>query len=257
MNMKFVTRIFAIIILMIISTSAVSVSHAQTATSSNPQPTSGRPPMPPQGGDRMRRSDDMMSGQFGTTSTTTDGMRRPMPRGGTISTTTSQHTTPPALPKLPQQGTMQTMHPVVIIDDNGHIALKGTLVSVNGQVLTVKAWGLVFTVDTNGATTTSVTVGDTVGIQGDISDSLSGHIVAKNVRDITLYKPVDDRTSPTNMTGTNTNDSNHPMMPQNEGVNRQSNRMPMPRPAVSAATQQSQVSAGGVFDFLNNLFRVR
>ncbi len=79
---------------------------------------------------------------------------------------------------------------VVTIDVNGHVLVRGTLVSISGTILTIKSWGMQFTVDTSNAqiagTITSVSsfaIGDILGIQGTLNESNPGVITATTVRD--------------------------------------------------------------------------
>ncbi len=255
MNIKSISQAFVVAFVIAVVGSITTTGHAQTATSSSGQ---GRPTMPPQGGDRGFRPAGRDGGMMGrpdsaSSSVGFDGNREP--RRNMMSSSTAPHMNPPAGTKLPQSDGQQgdqrdgqqqvpnMMRPVVAIDENGHITLRGTLSSVDGHTLTIKTWGLVFTVDATNASATPITVGDIVGVQGNISDSSVGHVVAKNVRDITLYKPMMDRASSTRMMGGDQGGT-RPMM--------------QARPKINPATQQSQVSAGGgIFDFLNNLFKVR
>ena len=245
MNIKSISQAFVVAFVIAVVGSITTTGHAQTATSSLGQ------------GDRGFRPAGRDSGMMGrpdsaSSSVGFDGNREP--RRNMMSSSTAPHMNPPAGTKLPQSDGQQSdqrdgqqqvpnmMRPVVAIDENGHITLRGTLSSVDGHTFTIKTWGLVFTVDATNASATPITVGDSVGVQGNISDSSVGHVVAKNVRDITLYKPMMDRASSTRMMGDQ--GGTRPMM--------------QARPKINPATQQSQVSAGGgIFDFLNNLFRVR
>ena len=79
---------------------------------------------------------------------------------------------------------------VLTIDANGHALVRGTLVSVAGTVLTIKSWGLQFTVETSnaqiGGTATNISgfvAGDIIGIQGMLDQNNSGAITAATVRD--------------------------------------------------------------------------
>lgn len=89
-----------------------------------------------------------------------------------------------------EQGKRQGPPIVVTIDANGHALVRGKLVSVSGTSLTVKSWGMQFTVDASKAQITgsvkdisSFVAGDVVGVQGMLDEGGSGTITAENVRD--------------------------------------------------------------------------
>lgn len=81
--------------------------------------------------------------------------------------------------------------PVLNIDPKGHILVRGTLMSVTGTTLTVKAWGVTFTVDASKVPSSnapdmniaSFTVGDFVGVSGNITADAPQNITAEVVRD--------------------------------------------------------------------------
>jgi hypothetical protein len=81
--------------------------------------------------------------------------------------------------------------PVLNIDPKGHILVRGELMSVTGTTLTVKAWGITFTVDASKVSNssapdmniTSFKVGDFVGVSGNISADAPQNIIAEVVRD--------------------------------------------------------------------------
>lgn len=117
---------------------------------------------------------------------------------------------------------------VINIDAKGHILVRGTLMSVTGTTLTVKAWGITFTVDASKVSKSSApdtnlasfTIGDFVGVSGVITAEAPQTITAEVVRDRSIVPtklPKDMKnasSSPERMMGTNGQQGQKPPMMQ-------------------------------------------
>jgi hypothetical protein len=111
---------------------------------------------------------------------------------------------------------------VITVDVNGHALIRGTLVSSAGTTLTVKSWGMQFTVDASNArivgNATSVSLfaaGDIIGVQGVMDENNPGTVTAATVRDWGTTQNVGAAN------GLNGASSSNPRIPDNPGLNQQ------------------------------------
>jgi hypothetical protein len=156
------------------------MAHAQTSTIENPQREQVRPQTQVRQNNgetstsRVGSQERGRPGEMGDQQKGSDQQQKPGQQGDTSSGSTTRMA-PPI---------------VVLIDANGRATVRGTLLSVSSTTITIQSWGLQFVVDATNAqivgkvsTLASFAVGDIIGVQGTLSQSSPGTLIASTIRD--------------------------------------------------------------------------
>lgn len=159
-----------------------------------------------------------------------------------------------------QGGPKLQMMQMISIEPNGHAVVRGSLVSAAATSITVKAWGVNFTVDTSKAkifrvatTTSPFIAGDFIDVSGRMDAANTGTVIAGNVRDVTAEQRSRELRKNERM-GTSTPERRD-NRDNREGTSSSERGDNRGRGQQEGQQGQQQENRGGMMNFFKDLFR--